>query len=107
MKRLALLTAVLVPTVVFGQITASKHDFSLTTGPAASWRSTTNTQLCIFCHTPHSAIQQSLLWNHTASAENPVFTAANTNDGTALPTTIPATSPSRRCLSCHDGSVAI
>ena len=66
--------------------------------------------LCNFCHTPHRAIQTSLLWNHTLPV-GAVYTwndADQTVGGTALPTNIASwAGPSKLCLSCHDGTVAI
>lgn len=67
--------------------------------------------LCNFCHTPHRAIQTSLLWNHTLSADTAQYTwndVTTTVGGTTLPTNIRAwAGPTRLCLSCHDGTVAI
>lgn len=64
---------------------------------------------CTFCHTPHRAIQTRLLWNHTLSANTFSWSdAAETQGGTPLPTIDPSwTGPTKFCLSCHDGSVAI
>ena len=66
--------------------------------------------LCNFCHTPHRAIQTSLLWNHTLPT-SAVYTwtdADKTVGGTTLPTNIASWKGSTKlCLSCHDGTVAI
>jgi len=79
------------------------HDFSF----KAAGDSVTG--VCTFCHTPHRAIQTRLLWNHTLSQNT--FTwqdATHTTGGTPLPTIDPSwTGPTKFCLSCHDGSVAI
>lgn len=65
--------------------------------------------LCTFCHTPHSAKSTRLLWNHTLSSNNFSWNdAPTTMGGTILPTLTRAyAGPSTKCLSCHDGSVAI
>ena len=65
--------------------------------------------LCTFCHTPHKATQQALLWNHTLSTLTYNWGDATTTvGGTTLPTNINSwAGPSKFCLSCHDGSVAI
>ena len=72
--------------------------------------STANTVgLCTYCHTPHSALQTALLWNHKPST-NPKFTwdDATTTGGTAFASLTPSyKGASVKCLSCHDGSVAI
>lgn len=100
--------------VVFGfsfsamaQISNSKHDLSFGSTAAVKSTSNTQTQICIFCHTPHRSIQQDLIWNHKASLNaTPGFSANTTVAGTPLPTTT-VTSISKACLDCHDGSVAI
>ena len=83
--------------------TDSPHDFSgVPAGPVT-------TGGCTFCHTPHRALQQPLLWNHTLSANTFSWDpGAVTAGGTPYPT-IDTTwrGPSKLCLSCHDGSVAI
>jgi predicted CXXCH cytochrome family protein len=83
---------------------STSHDFS---GQAVSGE-TTGT--CTFCHTPHQAGSQSLLWNRADSA-NVDFTWTNlvTTGGTnyATITTATHTGPTVKCLSCHDTSVAI
>ena len=66
--------------------------------------------LCTYCHTPHKAQTTSLLWNHTLSTQT--FTwgdAKSTTAGTTLPSLVGNTykGPSTKCLSCHDGTVAI
>ena len=64
---------------------------------------------CTFCHTPHRALQQALLWNHTLSSHTFSWDAGEvTAGGTPYPQ-IDTTwkGPTKLCLSCHDGSVAI
>ena len=65
--------------------------------------------MCTFCHTPHKASSTLLLWNHTLSNNPFSWEVAATTAGTALPGFSGNTykGPSARCLSCHDGSVAI
>ncbi len=85
-------------------LAATKHDFTtLAPGPPP-------VGLCTFCHTPHNANIQSLLWNHTLSANNFTWAAGSvTIGGTSYSSFNGATykGPSAKCLSCHDGSVAI
>lgn len=64
--------------------------------------------LCSYCHTPHSAISTSLLWNHNLSAATFTWDEATTTGGTPYASIAPAyKGPSVKCLSCHDGSVAV
>lgn len=65
--------------------------------------------LCSYCHTPHSALSTNLLWNHKPSTNASFgWNEAKTSGGTPYPTIEPTyKGPSVKCLSCHDGSVAI
>jgi predicted CXXCH cytochrome family protein len=79
-------------------VRGSGHDFS-----AQGYGST---EICIFCHTPHNAKQDvpdSPLWNHR------VTTATYTLYSSPTIKQIPQQprGPSKLCLSCHDGTVAI
>ncbi len=93
----------LTPGVSWGGISGSAHDFSgLGTAPTVSG-------LCTFCHTPHKAIQTLLLWNHKLSSNTFSWTDAKTTGGTEFPSIPGGTykGPTTKCLSCHDGSVAV
>ncbi len=86
--------------------TDSPHDFS------ANGANTQAVGACTFCHTPHKAQQTRLLWNHTLSSTNYTWTDATTTmGGTTLPTITAGAAgwkgPTKFCLSCHDGTVAI
>lgn len=85
-------------------IAGTPHDFS---GKSASTGFTTG--LCTFCHTPHKAIQTLLLWNHTLSKNTFSWDVPATTAGTKFPTFKGDTykGPTAKCLSCHDGTVAI
>jgi len=65
--------------------------------------------LCTYCHTPHKAQSTHLLWNHTLSSNTFSWTDPTTTAGTTLPTISGASyqGATAKCLSCHDGSVAI
>lgn len=80
-------------------IEGSVHDFSQQT-----W---TGGEFCVVCHTPHDANTdaQAPLWNHvTSSAVYSLYTSPTMDYPTEQPT---PGNPSRLCLSCHDGTVAI
>lgn len=83
---------------------ASAHDFTQSGDPTLP-----SVGLCTFCHTPHKATSTLLLWNHTYSANTFAWDVAATTAGTALPsfTGSSYSGPSAKCLSCHDGSVAV
>jgi predicted CXXCH cytochrome family protein len=99
----ALALAVGISSVAIAQIRNSVHDFS-STGIGGKWGSPTINEVCVFCHTPHKATTQSMIWNRT----NPSATfSLYSNPGSLVTTPIQPTAYSLRCLSCHDGSVAI
>ena len=80
---------------------ANKHNLS-TSGPGPV-KSTTMTEVCIFCHTPHNANPAAPLWNQTLSGATYQVYASTTLEATVGP---PGGS-SKLCLSCHDGTIAI
>lgn len=101
-------------------VAGSKHDLSIT-GVAAGggnngFISTDQTEICIFCHTPHSALKNDNipLWNKTLSAvanygsyTSPTFQGgANGVTGVTNASTGEGASVSNLCLSCHDGTIA-
>jgi len=64
--------------------------------------------LCTYCPTPHKAFSTKLLWNHAASGESYSWTDPTTTAGTPLPSfTATYNGATAKCLSCHDGTVAI
>jgi hypothetical protein len=85
----------------------SPHDFSGADGTGSGDAATTGA--CTFCHTPHRALQSKLLWNHNLSSNTFSWSdSTETVGGTPMPTIQSTwTGPTKLCLSCHDGSVAI
>ena len=93
-------------------ILGTKHDLSTSGG--GTIKSTTQSEICIFCHTPHDAIKNDNipLWNHTMSAittygvyTSPTLDATDMTDvGVA---SLASAAVSNLCLSCHDGTVAV
>lgn len=104
--RLLLLPFVLASPFALAQapgegLTDTAHDFSGVGSPESG--------LCTFCHTPHKAQSQALLWNHTLSTNLFSWTEPATTAGTDYPSFQGDTynGSSAKCLSCHDGSVAV
>ena len=88
----------------FALIETSKHDLSTGTTGLES-------EICAYCHTPHNAIDYETdnsypLWSMVTVAATADFTqyASVTLDG-ALTDTLAG--PSRLCMSCHDGVIAM
>jgi len=84
-------------TSAHANITGSAHDFS-----GQGWGTD---EICIFCHTPHNAKTPQLapLWNHTSTTATYTLYDSPTMDEK----TVQPRGPSKVCLSCHDGTVAI
>ena len=79
--------------IVQGQIENTPHDLSAISGG--------NT--CSFCHTPHSAVSGTPLWNHKLSdAVYSIYKSSSLEANVGQPT-----GSSKLCLSCHDGTVAL
>ncbi len=61
--------------------------------------------VCKYCHAPHHTAAATGLWNHQlSSSQYQFYTSSTYKQGTP---SLPAASPSRLCLSCHDGTVAL
>ncbi len=87
-------------------LASSTHDWS--EGSHAS-KFTGGVGMCTYCHTPHSAQTTLLLWNQTLSSNTFSWDVPTTTAGTSFATFSGLTykGSSTKCLSCHDGSVAI
>jgi predicted CXXCH cytochrome family protein len=82
-------------------IVYSKHNLSVS-GPG-SLRSSTESDICIFCHAPHNTTGEGPLWNHALStATYTPYTSSTLKATVGQPT-----GASKLCLSCHDGTVAL
>jgi hypothetical protein len=91
------------------KISATKHNLS-STGTGTT-HSTTESQICVFCHTPHGAdtSQSAPLWNKTlANTTYTPYTSSSLDAATIQGAS--AGQPlgsSKLCLSCHDGVMAL
>jgi hypothetical protein len=84
-------------------IVTTQHNLSIT-GPGPI-KAVSETQICVFCHTPHHADSSGPLWNHSLSSASSYIVPSS---ATLLSTPQnPPDGDSRLCLSCHDGTVAI
>lgn len=72
-------------------------------------------RVCAYCHTPHHAIQDGAiaeynpLWAHQVSQETYEAYQSRTAESTNLQVVAgdPLVGPSRLCMSCHDGVIAV
>ncbi len=87
-------------------IAGTLHDFS-TAGPMTPPGLVVGE--CTFCHTPHSGLSTLLLWNQKLSSNTFSWDVPATTSGTSFATFSGLTykGASAKCLSCHDGSVAV
>ena len=91
------------------RISATKHNLS--SSGTGTTHSTTESQICVFCHTPHGSdtSQSAPLWNKTLA--NTTYTAYTSSSlDAATIQGVSAGQPlgsSKLCLSCHDGVMAL
>ncbi|MGC2063427.1 MAG: cytochrome c3 family protein [Thermodesulfovibrionales bacterium] len=111
MKRYSQLLAAVVVALILSlplvansqsDIAGTKHNLSMS-GPG-ELRSLTETRICIFCHTPHNAAPRTPLWNKEI-VEGNVYVPYDSSTMGALVSQ--PSGPSRLCLSCHDGTLAL
>ena len=96
-------TTGIAPAAIESNISKTKHNLSAS-GPGTV-KATSESQICVFCHTPHSANIQipAPLWNRTLSAQTYTpYTSSSMDAIVAQPG-----GSSKLCLSCHDGTLAI
>ncbi|MBW7904533.1 MAG: hypothetical protein LC135_07945 [Phycisphaerae bacterium] len=79
----------------------SKHDLSAF-GPGPV-RALGESEVCIFCHTPHNSSPAAPLWNrYNPQTHYRIYQSSTTDARIDQPG-----AASKMCLSCHDGSVAL
>ena len=82
------------------------HNLSVS-GPGTI-RAASETQVCIFCHTPHNSTTQAPLWNRAdPGGTYQMYWSPTMN---AYPSAGSAPQPNgstKLCLSCHDGTIAL
>ncbi len=77
--------------------------------PNRTVKATTETQICVFCHTPHGATLGPMpLWNRKLSnAQYTVYTSSSLDANAIQGSLDQPGGSSKLCLSCHDGTLAI
>ncbi len=79
----------------------SPHDLSAR--GRGSTRALQENKVCIFCHTPHNAMPQTPLWNrHLPRTHYRIYESSTLDARVNQPS-----GPSKMCLSCHDGMLAL
>ncbi len=90
----------------------TKHNLGLTNqdkGSGIQFRASNETQICVFCHTPHNANtvgEKKFLWNRPepVAASFTLYTASKTLN---FSKGIQISEISKMCMSCHDGVTAV
>jgi predicted CXXCH cytochrome family protein len=105
MERIASLTVLvifLIPHEAASQsIVNTVHNLSVT-GPG-ELKANGESEICIFCHTPHNSLPSSPLWNK----DDPGYTYTLYNSSTVQAVPGQPDGSSILCLSCHDGTTAL
>lgn len=99
--RLVLLGCLIAGSGTAATIVASKHNLSAS-GPGPVTASS-ESQICVFCHTPHQSSPIAPLWNRNSPGINYVPYSSST----AIAAPGQPTGDSLLCLSCHDGTIAL
>ncbi len=87
------------------KVASTLHNLSVS-GPGEV-KSRTETEICKFCHIPHSVVVTEPLWGHALSEVKQYKVAQiRWSKDTVAPAPQPNGS-SRLCLSCHDGTIAL
>ncbi|UCD27559.1 MAG: hypothetical protein JSV03_10620 [Planctomycetota bacterium] len=82
-------------------VVGSPHDLSVS-GPGPI-HALYEEQVCIFCHAPHNATGQKPLWNrYMPPTHYRIYESSTTDARIDQPS-----GPSKMCLSCHDGALAL
>jgi predicted CXXCH cytochrome family protein len=101
-SRLVILLLLLIAGWAGADIATTKHNLSIS-GPGPV-RSTTEQEICIYCHAPHRGrTTTGLLWNR----EDSTATYTQYQSSSLEATVGQPTGASKLCLSCHDGTIAL
>jgi len=94
-------------------IANSVHNLSTSAPDIPGWggnpyRSTTISEVCVFCHTPHSGNIQGPLWNRAnpGSGSFTMYESARAGSATTVVLNRAVNNESLLCMSCHDGTIA-
>ena len=89
-------------------VATTRHNLSVSNPIPGAIKATSETEICIFCHTPHNASPSYPLWNHQMS----YGVNYKTYESETLKSYSPGNAPpidgfSKMCLGCHDGTIAL
>ncbi|MFZ2540155.1 MAG: multiheme c-type cytochrome, partial [Gallionella sp.] len=96
-------TSGIAPAAIVSKVASTKHNLSASS--PGTVKATSESQICVFCHTPHNANIKAVapLWNRELTTLiYTTYTSASMDAVTDQPGY-----GSKLCLSCHDGALAI
>jgi predicted CXXCH cytochrome family protein len=102
-----LFCSLFITTLALSQATIKTTKHNLSTTGTGTIKASVETQVCIFCHTPHSKVVTTQLWNHQPTTAT--YTLYSSDYLTSLSYNTPnqPNAKSKLCLSCHDGTIAL
>ncbi len=82
---------------------------NLSAGTSGTVKASSESQVCVFCHTPHAATPVATpLWNRALSGSTyTVYTSSSLDANVIQGSLDQPGGSSKLCLSCHDGTLAI
>lgn len=86
-------------------VSITKHNLSISSSDFLM--RSTETQICIFCHTPHGGSLSGPLWNRNDIATAGFNFYSSSTTSATVNAVGAANTESMLCLSCHDGSVSV
>ncbi|WP_343036058.1 cytochrome c3 family protein [Aromatoleum toluvorans] len=107
---LALLAVVCIAPATAQQSKISNTKHNLSTSGSGTVKAASESQICVFCHTPHAAnaAAPAPLWNRElSSATYTPYTSNSLDAQTIFGALSQPGGSSKLCLSCHDGTMAI
>jgi len=119
--------AAITATSKVADVRGTKHNFSATPDgtatpsggrvPVRNIKANTETQVCVFCHTPHNAESGALgsgantysapLWNRKLSQETYQAYDSSSMNASSVELSAGPGGGSKLCLSCHDGTMGV
>lgn len=103
-----LCSKIIMSSTVSAGIKDTKHNLSVYGSIDRTIFATEETQVCIFCHTPHHANLIYPLWGHQVTDQTYThYTSPTLQSYSSEADAPPIDGISRLCLSCHDGTVAV
>jgi putative hemolysin len=88
-------------------ITDAHNPHNLSAGGTGNFQASSERRVCIVCHTPHHASDETPLWSRQLSSADYTPYDSTTLSLQAAEKPDQPLGPSRLCLACHDGTIAL